>query len=278
MALAAATKRLMAAGVEAPAREARYLLGLILKEGDRTPGSQGLDSVQGRAFDAVVTRRAYHEPFAYIAGRKEFWSLDFEVSPAVLIPRPDSETLVELALSLFRGQSSARRILDLGTGSGCLLLSLLSEWPDAHGTGIDRSEDALAIAQANARRHGFAGRAVFRLGDWCRDLEGPFDLAISNPPYVKQAEWAQMAVESREFEPSLAFLGGEDGLACYVEIATQAARVLRPGGLLVIEAGAAQSQAIANIFKAQSWEVVLSRRDLAGHERALAFRVPSAPI
>jgi release factor glutamine methyltransferase len=191
------------------------------------------------------------------------------VSPAVLIPRPDSETVVEAALSLIGDRSARLRLLDLGTGSGCLLLALLSELRGATGLGTDASEAALALARANATRLGLAPRAAFGCGHWGQALAGPFDLIVSNPPYVAQADWAALQPEIREFEPRAALLAGLDGLAAYRELAPDLARLLAPDGSACLEIGAGQADAVATILHSCGLRLAGRRRDLAGIERCL---------
>lgn len=223
------------------------------------------DDAQAR-FSAMVARRVAREPVALITGVREFWSLALKVTPDTLVPRPDSETLIEAALAAF--PDGAARVLDLGTGSGALLLAVLSEWPAAQGVGVDRSPAALAVARGNARMLGLAGRARFFCGDWGAALDARFDLVLCNPPYV--ADGAALAPELAH-EPAGALFAGADGLACYRRILPQLGRLLAPDGCAVLELGAGQAVAVA----ALAGEAGLRgapRRDLAGVERVLLLQ------
>jgi len=219
-------------------------------------------------FEALVERRVLGEPMAYITGRRSFWTIELEVGPGVLIPRPDSETLMEAALAHF-GVEGPARVLDLGTGPGTLLLAALHQWPSAQGLGIDASEAALAFARRNTERLGLAQRAAFQLGDWGEGTEETFELILCNPPYV--APGAELPRDVADFEPALALFADEDGLAEYRRLAPQIARLLAPEGLACVEIGAEQEAAVAQLFQAQGLSAT-PHRDLAGHVRCLALR------
>jgi len=223
----------------------------------------------------AIARRLAHEPVARIVGMKEFWGLSVGVSPAVLVPRPETETVVETALAaLDREGERVRplRIADLGTGSGSLLLALLSELPNAFGVGTDLSVAALAVARDNAERLGLAARAAFVACDFAVALAGPFDLAVANPPYVASGELAQVAPEVRDHDPRLALDGGPDGLGAYRALAADAPRLIGVGGHLVVEVGAGQAAAVAALFSQQQPVDVTGASDLAGTPRALHIR------
>jgi release factor glutamine methyltransferase len=264
---------LAAAGIENPRREARLLLAEILGvdpselvlEGDRPVARE-----TAVAFRAAVARRAAHEPFAYIAGHRAFWSLDLEVSPATLIPRPDTETLVETALKLAGHPAAPLEILDLGTGSGAILIALLSELPNAIGFGVDVSEPALAIARRNALRSGVAARVRFARSSWWSHVSGQFDLILSNPPYVPTADIAALEPDVRDYEPRLALDGGPDGLAAYRAIASIAAARLTPGGALIVEVGQGQADDVDALFRASGFPATHIAADLAGIPRVVA--------
>jgi release factor glutamine methyltransferase len=265
-------RRLAAAGIAAPRAEAWLLLAAAsgLPRGALMAGAlERLTAAQEARLEVMARRRAAREPLAYILGEKEFWSLPFAVAPAVLIPRPESETLVEAALARVRERSAALRILDLGTGSGCLLLALLSELPQASGLGVDLSAAALEIAGRNAERLALAGRAEFVRGSWGAALAGGFDLIVSNPPYVAAGEFAGLAPEVRAYEPALALAAGPDGLAAYRALAPDCARLLAPGGSLCLEIGQGQGNRVAEILQQHGLHVVERRADLAGIERCL---------
>ncbi|HUB14243.1 MAG TPA: peptide chain release factor N(5)-glutamine methyltransferase [Acetobacteraceae bacterium] len=262
---------LRAAGIENPRLEARLLLALAL----RLPVAALLRDPQAAAdracFAGLIARRAAHEPLAHLTGQREFWSLRFAVSRATLIPRPDSETLIEAALAAFVHRPPPGRVLDLGTGTGCLLLAALHEFPGAFGVGVDRAPEAAALAAANARALGLADRAAFLCADWAVSLAGRFDLVLCNPPYIPTCEIDALAPEVALHEPGSALDGGSDGLAAYRRIIPSLRRLLRPGGVAVLELGAGQAPdvtALADEFGL----IVTTRPDLAGIPRAMVLQ------
>jgi release factor glutamine methyltransferase len=216
-------------------------------------------------FEALLARREAGEPIAYITGRRGFWTVVLEVGPGVLVPRPDSETLIEAALSHF-GEAGPKRILDLGTGPGTLLLAALDQWPGATGLGIDASDTGLGYAGRNAERLGLSGRAVFRRGDWAKGVDERFDLVLCNPPYVEAG--AELPREVVEWEPPEALFAEADGLSEYRRLAPQIPPLLATGGLACLELGAGLRDAVAGLFAAQGF-TISSRRDLSGIERCL---------
>lgn len=225
--------------------------------------------------NAAIARRLSGEPLDRILGTRAFWTLELALSPATLSPRPDTETLVNAGLDLLRARAPSLpppRLLDLGTGTGAILLALLSELPEASGIGIDLSAEAVATATANAARAGLAGRAAFRIGDWFAGLAERFDLIVSNPPYIPTGDLAGLSPEVRDHDPVLALDGGADGLDAYRRIAAGLPHHLAPGGHAVIEAGAGQANDIAAIFAQAGYLCLARRRDLGGHERALVFK------
>ena len=262
-ALAAIAARLTQAGIEEPRREARLLLAAA--EGISAARLLLLDEVAPERFEPLVARRAAREPLAYILGRKEFWGLTFAVSPATLIPRPDTETLVEAVLAL--GITPAR-VLDLGTGTGCLLLALLSEFPAAFGVGVDISPAAAALAAGNAESLGLAGRAAFYAGNWAAALGGMFDLVVSNPPYIPGADIAGLMPEVAAFEPASALHGGADGLEAYRLLMAALPRLLTANGAAVLELGVGQAPDVTALA-AQAGFAATTRPDLGGVPRAL---------
>ncbi len=271
--------RLAAAGIAGARTEAWLLLGKVT--GRERPQLiadplERLTTAEEAELELLVRRRLAREPVAYILGEKEFWSLPFQVGPAVLIPRPESETVVEAALAELSERHAASSILDLGTGSGCLLLALLSELPHATGLGVDVSRAALEIAEANAHRLGLGGRARFEQRTWAAGLDRPFDLIVSNPPYVSEADRAKLQPEIRDFEPQAALFAGADGLEAYRALAPDGARLLRPGGFLALEIGQGQSEPVARILDQHGLVVTARHRDLAGIERCLIARVGAA--
>ncbi len=222
------------------------------------------------SYAALVARRASGEPLAYITGSREFWSLDIAVTPDVLIPRPDSETLIEAAMAAHLADS-APRILDLGTGSGCLLLAALTVWPRGRGLGVDRSAAALAVARGNAARLGLADRAEFRAGDWADGLDGPFDIILANPPYIKCGE--PLPRDVADFEPASALFAGADGLDDYRRIVPALSRLLADSGTAHLEIGHDQADPVM-LLGNQAGMVASLRHDLAGHPRCVTLRMP----
>jgi len=270
-ALAETARALAAAGVPEPRREAQVLLGHALRAGREAilgHPERPLDAAAAARLAAAAERRRRREPTAYILGVREFWSLEFVVSPATLIPRPDSETVVALALDL--AGDGVARVLDLGTGSGCLLLAVLAERPRAVGVGVDASPAALAVAAENARRLGLAARARLVAGDWGAALSGAFDLILCNPPYVPRAEWPALAPEVAAHEPEPALVCGDDPLAAYRRLGPDLARLLTPTGVAVVEVAMGRADAVARLLAGHGLAAVARRRDLAGIERALA--------
>ena len=221
------------------------------------------------AFAALVERRLAGEPIAHISGVRDFWTISLRVTPDVLIPRPDSETLIEAAVDHFSARAPAT-LLDLGTGSGALLLAGLAQWPDARGLGIDASPAALAVARGNAVMLGLDDRAEFRSGDWAQHVDGRFDLLLINPPYIGRDEPLSGDVLH---EPASALFAGVDGLDDYRRIAPDLPRLLAPGGMAAIEIGHAQKDAVSFLLAEQGLSVAV-RRDLAGHDRCLIATRP----
>lgn len=268
---------LTAAGIDNARFEARLLLShatgmtveqLIARGPDPAP------AMVETALRELTARRVRREPMAYILGEREFWGLPFKVSAAVLVPRPDSETLIEAVLGLFPDRGRPLRIADLGLGSGCLLLTLLREYPQASGVGIDASPEALEMARLNAGALGVASRARLEAGDWreagwAGRLGGPFDLLVSNPPYIESATVDGLMPEVARYEPRLALDGGDDGLAAYRIIAREAPRLVVPGGWAVVEGGEGQAAEIAALFAAVGFTPGLPRQDLGGVDRVV---------
>ena len=225
-------------------------------------------SIDDAAYEVLLARRRAGEPVAYIIGTREFWSLPLAVSPSVLIPRADSETLIERACHLF-APGLAPRILDLGTGSGALLLAALTQWPRAWGLGVDRSSAALAVARANAAALGIPPRAAFVHGDWGTALAGGWDLVLANPPYV--AIDASLATQVRDHEPSDALFAGVDGLDAYRALIPDLPRLLAPHGVALVEIGHDQARPVGQIARAHRLDFEVAP-DLAGRDRALVLR------
>jgi release factor glutamine methyltransferase len=224
-----------------------------------------LDDPVPAAFAALVQRRLTHEPVAYITGTRAFWTIELEVGPGALVPRPDSETLIEAAIAFFGARTPAP-ILDLGTGPGTLLLAALDQWPQATGLGIDASEAALGYARANAARLGMAGRAELRLGDWADGIDGRFDLVLANPPYIGTEE--PLPREVRDHEPGSALFAGADGLDDYRRIVPALPRLIAPGGCALIEIGHTQAEAVSSLAHQHGLTPCIYN-DLGGRPRAI---------
>lgn len=265
---------LRAAGVEAPRLEARWLLAHVLgcREEDllRDPRAP-VPAEKGAAFAGLLRRRAAREPLAHLLGHVGFWTLDLAVSDATLVPRPDSEAVVEAALAAFADRGRVRRVLDLGTGTGALLLAVLAECPGAWGVGVDLAPAAARLAARNAAANGLADRACFVAADWDAPLAGPFDLVLSNPPYIPSEAIPGLMPEVARHEPRLALDGGADGLDAYRRILRSLPGLLAPGGRAVLEIGAGQGEAVEAIARRQGLAPLARGRDLGGIERAVVL-------
>jgi release factor glutamine methyltransferase len=264
--MAAATR--LSSDSETPRLDAELLMAHALDVSRDELLLSRLDDAVPAGFEALVARRAVGEPVAYIIGARDFWTISLAVRPGVLIPRPDSETLIEVAVGHL-GERAPATILDLGTGSGALLLAALDIWPGADGLGIDRSAEALAVATENAERLGMAARARFAMGDWGEGIDGPFDLILCNPPYVESA--AELARDVAGHEPASALFAGEDGLDAYRALTPQIGRLIAPGGIALFEIGASQAAAVRALFAAVDLESTVFR-DLAGRDRCVAVK------
>lgn len=268
------TEAFRAAGIDSPELDARLLVGHALSLDHATLAAAARRILEPEETDKIAAlgeRRLAREPVARIIGSKEFWSLEFRVGAATLVPRPETETVVETALAAIDAagpRAGVRRIADLGVGGGALLLALLSELPDAFGIGTDISFAALALARDNARRLGLT-RAAFLACDMAAALTGPFDLIVSNPPYIASGAVAALAPEVRDFDPRAALDGGSDGLDFYRAIAAAAPALLAPGGLIVVELGDGQAAAVAGLFAIAGLALSPPRFDLNGTARAL---------
>lgn len=273
--LTTAKASLVAAGIEPAeaARDALFLAVHTLGWDRATVHARDLEPPPGTfaaAYDAAIERRTRREPIAYITGRQEFWSRDFSVSPAVLIPRPETELIIEEALSL-----AFATVADIGTGSGCLAVTLAAECPRAQVVATDISAPALEVARANARRHGVADRIAFRETPYLDGITGPFDLIVSNPPYVTDAEYADLAPEVHDFEPRSALTAGPDGLDDVRQVLGCAATRLRPGGLLLMEIGFGQAEAVSVLVNASSLALLRISNDLQAIPRIVVAQRPA---
>ena len=271
-AVAAVARRLAAASIAESRREARLLVALALGV---EPGvvlgypERPLDGGAQARLAALTARRAAREPYSRLAGRRQFWSLDLAISPDTLDPRPDSETLVDAALASLPDRAARLRILDFGTGSGCLLLALLSELPNAIGTGIDIVPGAVIMARRNAAALGLADRALFVVGDWGETISGRADVILANPPYIPKAEIEALAPEVARYEPRRALDGGTDGLAAYRELAPVTRRLLGADGIALFEVGAGQHEAVARLLGDSGLALQSIKCDLSGVARCV---------
>ncbi|PHS78648.1 MAG: protein-(glutamine-N5) methyltransferase, release factor-specific [Rhodospirillaceae bacterium] len=268
-----AFQRFQTASIDTARLDARLLLGAVLGGGaERVLAESGRDlsAVEASIFEGFVKRRAGLEPISQILGVREFWSLSFKVTSATLTPRPDTETLIEAALA--RVKEQPKRILDLGTGSGCIVLSLLSEWKTTRGLGVDISDDALNVALHNAQKLGFDDRAEFKIADW-RDgnwQHGRFDVVVSNPPYIPEADMQDLDADVRVFEPRTALVGGADGLDAYREIIAQLPQMLTPKGLVLFEVGIGQADDVEALLLSAGFRGLEQYPDLSGIARVVA--------
>ena len=264
MALAAATTALSSVS-DTPRLDAELLMAHAMGVTRDHLLLRQLDAPAPPAFAALLTRRLAHEPIAYITGTRAFWTIELAVGPGVLIPRPDSETLIEAAVAHFGGAGPGT-ILDLGTGPGSLLLAALAQWPVATGLGVDRSATALAMARANADRLGMDSRAAFMIGDWAAGIDQRFHLVLANPPYVGTAE--PLPADVARYEPHEALFAGADGLDDYRIIVPQLPRLLLPGGIAILEIGHSQADAVTALLRDVAMGTTL-RHDLGGRPRAI---------
>lgn len=275
-ALDGARRTLAAAGIPNPRLEARLLASHALGvTGELIMGYPERRVAHGLKadLDAVVNRRARREPLAHIVGHREFWSLSFCVTPHTLVPRPDTESLVEAVLEWLGGRVVGVRILDLGTGSGCILLALLAELPKAWGVGVDASIDALQVARQNAIALGLADRADFVQGDWAGSLRGGFDIVVSNPPYIADRDFVGLEPEVARFEPRLALSGGTDGLDAYRAIVPQLDPLLAPRGAAFLEIGAGAAADVTELIRNHGFEHIEIKDDFAGVPRCARVAV-----
>lgn len=261
-----AVLELQRAHIETASMDARVLLQHVLgltREELLLNTERKVNSGQLAQYDELVEMRKNRQPVSQLIGTREFWGMCFKVTNHTLDPRPDSETLIEAILARIANREAPLRILDLGTGTGCLLLTLLTEYPNAHGTGVDICGSALNVAQENATRLGLERRSRFLASSWGNSVEGSYDLIISNPPYIPSAAIANLAPEVSRWEPKLALDGGPDGMECYRSIVPQLKTLLNPTGLAVFEIGMGQAKELETIVQASGLQVVGSKDDMA---------------
>jgi len=271
--LAEAARRLAAAGVADPRLDARLLVGAALglgREAMLAHPERAISDGERASVETMLRRREAREPVGRILGRREFWSLDFALTPATLEPRPDSETLIEAALDAFPDRDAALTALDLGTGTGCLLLAFLSEYPNATGIGVDVSPDAVDAASANAAKLGFASRTRFVCDNWAQGLAGPIDCILANPPYIPSSDLAGLAPEVA-YDPHAALDGGPDGLSGIESVVDAIQRLLHPQGRAFVEIGAGQSEAAQQGAERKGLTVANMRSDIGGILRVMAL-------
>lgn len=277
--LADLTERLRGVGISSARLDARMLLAHVLGISATEVFShpeRPLSAEEGDHLRQAGDRRLRREPMSHIIGRREFWSLSFRVTADTLDPRPDTETVVEAALSAFPDRQAPLRLLDFGTGTGCILLALLSELPQATGVGIDASPAALVVARENAKALGLHHRAGFVLGNWGQGIDQSFDVILANPPYIPEREIDGLEDEVALFEPRDALAGGVDGLDCYRALAPDVARLLKPGGVAALEVGQGQAEAVTRLLQDRGLVFLAVRRDLAGVERCVLVSRPEA--
>jgi release factor glutamine methyltransferase len=270
--LADAAHRLSSAGVENARLDARVLLAHVLNtQSGALVGNGEISAADCAKFDALIARRAAREPVAYITGHKEFWSLDFEVGPGVLVPRPETETLIEQAMLEFPDRGAGLKAIDFGTGSACIALSFLSEFPNASAIGVERLRDAIVFAERNRQKYPFGARLALLEEHWARAPAGPLDIVFSNPPYLAQRELADVAPELRT-EPQSALASGVDGFEAYRALAPLIAARLKPNGRAFLEIGAGQGEKVAAILTSTGLETVRIAPDLSGAPRCIVAR------
>ena len=275
-----ATNRLRDAGIEGSATDARLLIaaaaGLSREEMFYDPNLKLSPDQKTRA-ETMIHRRADREPVSRILGRREFYGLSFEVTPVTLDPRPDSEVIVEAAIDYALCMGGKLTVLDIGTGTGCLLLSTLEALPEAIGTGTDIDPEAVAAACRNAHSLGCASRVKFQTSDWLSGVQGRFDIVLSNPPYIPSGDIANLAPEVSQYDPWSALDGGSDGLDAYRVLADRIPETLAPSGVALMEIGAGQADDVTGLFSTAGWHILENRADLAGHDRCLVFARKTAP-
>ena len=272
-ALQEATKRLVEAGIETAALDASVLMSHVTgreKIELITHHKEEITEAEKKAYDAVIKRREGKEPVAYIVGEKEFWGKSFKVSPGVLVPRPDTETIIATLLALVPGKDAEAKVADLGVGSGCILISLLLEFPKFMGFAVDQSKGALKMTAKNAANHDVTDRLHLYQGNWAEPLEEKMNIIVSNPPYIRQSDMLTLMDDVKDFEPESALNGGESGLKCYRELIPSAYEKLIGSGLLLLEVGHDQAEDVLALLDKNKWSEKMTFKDLSGHDRVVA--------
>lgn len=231
-----------------------------------------LSPSQEAEFKRLTAERSARKPMAHILGVREFWGRSFKVTPDTLDPRPDSESLIEQVLQIYKNLPKPKRIIDFGTGTGCLLLTLLSEFNESQGVGVDISEAAIAVAKENAEKLGLANRTSFVVSNWGKKIKGEYDLIISNPPYIKNSDIDGLEPEVSTYEPKQALDGGESGLACYIDLAADMFSILAENGFAVLEHGIGQETDVRRILENNGFKFVANKPDLSGINRCVTVR------
>ncbi len=277
-ALAEAGGRLRAVGADSPDLDARVLLRQVTGHEDAwliaNPEAE-IDRAALQGYAELLERRERREPVSQIVGEREFWSRSFRVTGDVLTPRPDTETLIETVLGRIEDRNAPLRILDLGTGSGCIALTLLAECPNATALGVDASPAALEVAAANAQALGLSDRIEWRETDWCEGIEGPFDVIVSNPPYIARYELKYLDPEVREFEPNLALDGGADGMAAYRRIIPSLKRLAADRPIIAFELGQGQARGVAALGRVAGLRIADVDQDIARRARVITLEPTS---
>ncbi|GJL84610.1 MAG: release factor glutamine methyltransferase [Micavibrio sp.] len=266
-----AQERLATGAIDSPDLDARLIIKAVLNVADAdfiTCSDISVSDQDNQTIELMIERRLAGEPVSRILGEREFWGLSFKITPDVLDPRPDTETIIEAALKRF-GARPPQSIVDLGTGSGCILIALLHEWPSAQGVAVDVSENALSVAKENAERHKVADRIRFVEGDWGQDINESFDLIVSNPPYIPQAIIPNLAPEVQNHDPILALQGGEDGLQAYRAIFSQLKPLMNEDAVALFEIGYDQQNDVVRLAEESRFSIEGIYADLAGNQRVV---------
>lgn len=272
--LQATANQLKQAGIESARLDARVLVSHVLglePSSLITRDSKEVADAELESLKVIVARRLNHEPVSRIVGEREFWSLSFQINSATLDPRPDTETVVDVALGRVAERGPAPQlVLDAGVGSGCILLSLLSEWEGAVGIGVDLSPAALSVSRQNAQRLGYSERALFVASDWLSTVDGPFDVIVANPPYIAEKEAEGLSKDVVDFDPDLALFGGPDGLDAFRRLIPESRAKIAKGGLFVTEFGIGQSEAVTQMLAHSGYRDLEVHKDLAGTDRCVS--------